>query len=379
MPEPLHVGASKYRLDRWPLRTDESLRAWDTADLYLLNELTDTDPGRLLVANDTFAAITVPLHHYAPTLWSDSHLTRLAVRHNLTTNDAPADAATFIPADTEPPGAFDTIAARFPKSLAFWEDTLLRLRPHLNPGARVLAGGMIKHTPMRAYKLLKEIIGPTRTSQGWKKARLAFADFDPDRDLPPYLPDAEYELEGYGLTLRSGPNVFARDHLDIGTRALLPHLPIDLGTKRVVDLGCGNGALTLALAAGNPDSEILGFDESYQAIASARTNAAAANLAPSRVTFEIADGLTEIAADSLDLVVTNPPFHQDRIVGDVLAWGMFTHAHRCLRDGGRLLVVGNRHLGHDRRLQRIFGNCHQLDATAKFVVLEAERRYIDPR
>ena len=58
MPEPLHVGASEYRLERWPLRTDESLRAWDTADLYLLNELAVTDPGRLLVANDTFAALT---------------------------------------------------------------------------------------------------------------------------------------------------------------------------------------------------------------------------------------------------------------------------------------------------------------------------------
>jgi len=238
---------------------------------------------------------------------------------------------------------------------------------------------MIKHTPRRAYELLEQIIAPTRTSQGWKKARLALAEFDPDCDLPPSLPDAEYELEGYDLTLRSGPNVFARDHLDIGTRALLPHLPTDLGAVRVVDLGCGNGALTLALAAGNPDAEILGIDESYQAVSSARTNAAAANLAPPRVDFAVADGLADTAADPLDLVVTNPPFHQDRIVGDVLAWGMFTHAHRCLRDGGRLLVVGNRHLGHDRRLQRIFGNCRQIDATDKFVVLESQRRYAAPR
>ena len=379
MNEPLRYEDQEFALGRWPLRRNVPLRAWDTADLYLLNELADADPGLLLVVNDTFGALAVPLHSRAPIVWSDSHLTRLALHHNLATNNAPSNAAAFTPADTEPAGPFDTILARFPKSLAFWEDTLLRLRPLLQPGARILAGGMIKHTPMRAYKLLEEIIGPTRTSQGWKKSRLAFAELDPDRDLPPCLPDAQYELEGYDLTLRNGPNVFARDHLDIGTRALLPHLPTDLGAKRVVDLGCGNGALTLALATGNPDAEILGIDESYQAVASARANAAAANLAPPRVEFEVADGLTDTAADSLDLVVTNPPFHQDRIVGDVLAWGMFTHAHRCLRDGGRLLVVGNRHLGHDRRLQRIFGNCRQLDTTAKFVVLESQRRYAASR
>ncbi len=379
MSESLVIQDESYQLHRWPLRRDDSLRAWDNADLYLLNELGDTDPGRLLLINDTFGALAVPLHRQRPILWSDSHLTRLALNHNLAANGATRAAATFIPADTEPPGAFDTIVARFPKSLAFWEDTLLRLRPHLKPGARILTGGMIKHTPMRAYKLLEEIIGPTRTSQGWKKARLAFAESDPDRDLPPNLPDAEHELEGHGLTLTSGPNVFARSHLDIGTRALLPHLPKNLGHRRATDLGCGNGALALALALQNPTAEILGLDESYQAIASARTNAAHANLTPPRVTFQVADGLTEIAADSLDLVVCNPPFHQDRTVGDQLAWGMFTHAHRCLHENGRLLIVANGHLGHGQRLQRIFGNCTQIDATAKFVILEAERRYAAPR
>jgi 16S rRNA (guanine1207-N2)-methyltransferase len=375
MLEPLDIGASSYRLHRWPLRRTDLLRAWDTADRYLHEEGGQAAPGRLLVVNDRFGALAVPLHAHAPTLWSDSHLTRLALDHNLAANGLDPGAVVFVPADTEPEGVFDTVLARVPKSLAFWEDTLLRLRSHLAPGARLLAGGMIKHTPRRAFELMEEIIGPTRTTQGWKKARLALAEVDPDRDLPSRLPDERYELEGYGITLSNGPNLFSRNNLDIGTRALLPHLPADLGPARCADLGCGNGALALALARRNPEAEILGVDASYQAVASARRNAAAAGLAPPRVEIEVADGLTTAASESLDLVVCNPPFHQDRIVGDQLAWGMFTHAHRCLKDGGRLLVVANRHLGHERRLERIFGNCTPLDATPRFVVLEAARRF----
>ena len=154
MPEPLDIAGVAYALHRWPLRHGDPLRAWDTADLYLHQELGEADPGRLLSVGDSFGALAIPLHERAPTLWSDSHLTRLALNHNLAANDLAPGAVTFVPADTEPDGAFDTVLARFPKSLAFWEDTLLRLRAHLAPGARVLAGGMIKHTPRRAFELM---------------------------------------------------------------------------------------------------------------------------------------------------------------------------------------------------------------------------------
>ena len=41
--------------------------------------------------------------------------------------------------------------------------------------------------------------------------------------------------------------------------------------------------------------------------------------------------------------------------------------------GGRLLLVGNRHLGYHRSLRRWFSRVRQLDADPKFVVFEAGR------
>jgi len=370
--EKLITTHGEFDLQRWPVRSRELLRAWDAADQYLLATVGEERPATPLVINDVFGALSVALAHAQPVLWSDSHLTRLALAHNLRRCGRPADAVTFVSADTEPTGRHALVLARFPKSLAFWEDTLLRLRAHLEPGARVLAGGMIKHTPRRAFELMEDILGPTTTGLGWKKARLAEAVFEDDRGLPPCTPDTSYELTGHAITLRNGPNVFAREHLDVGTRALLPYLPAGL-TGRSADLGCGGGALSLALARLNPDLEVLGVDESYQAVASARGNAAAAGLTEPRVRFEVADGLTDAPRDTFDLVVCNPPFHQDRTVGDQLAWGMFKQAERALVAGGRFLVVGNRHLAHSGRLERIFGGCRQLGETAKFEVLEAVR------
>jgi 16S rRNA (guanine1207-N2)-methyltransferase len=73
-------------------------------------------------------------------------------------------------------------------------------------------------------------------------------------------------------------------------------------------------------------------------------------------------------------VVCNPPFHQDRTVGDTLAWRMFAQAHRALAPGGELRVVGNRHLDHGRRLMRIFGHAARLATTGGYEVLLATRR-----
>jgi len=297
----------------------------------------------------------------------------LALDHNLALNGLSAGDITFVPGDGTPSGFFDLVLLKIPKSLAHLEDLLLQLRPCLRPGSRLLAGGMIKHTPARSYRLIEEIIGPGRTSLGWKKARLALATFDPGLEHPEGLPESEYQLEDFGWTLASRANVFSRDHLDLGTRLLLKHLPCSERPLRIADLGCGNGVLALALARQCPTASILGVDESYQAVACARENRKRSGLMERDIRFEVGDGLAETEPGSLEAVVCNPPFHQAQAVGDHLAWRMFTQAGQALASGGELRIVGNRNLGYHVKLKRLFGNCEVLDSDRKFVVLRAIR------
>ncbi len=371
-----------FALQRFPLKHGDRLRAWDAADEYLLRYINDEEllapDSRVLLLNDAFGALAVPLHRQQPVSWGDSLLARQARKFNLYENGIEVTEPAFVPADENPTGLFDLVLIKLPKNLTFFEDQLLRLRPLLTPEAHVVTGGMIKHTPKRAYLLLEEILGTTVTTQGWKKARLARSECEERENLAACLPTTTYKLPGTEIELANLPNVFSREKPDVGTRLLLANLPSTDKEITAVDLGCGNGVLAVALARSCPQAQILGVDESFQAVASAKLNAA--NLGPDgpRMVFKISDGLTDESAGSRDLVICNPPFHQGMVTGDLPAWTMFAEAQRVLRPGGELRVVGNRHLGYHAKLQRLFSEVNLVASDSKFVVLSAIKSSSQP-
>ncbi len=362
-------------LIRQPEQQNEPLQAFDAADEYLLSHLHEQGIGpgdRVLVLNDGFGALACSLAaHCQVTSSGDSHLGHLALQKNLTRNGLPAEAVRFVPASETAQGPFDWVLIRVPKTLALLEEQLIRLHGQLAPDARVVAGAMIKHLPRAAGDLLEKYIGPVQASLAVKKARLLTATAQTKAaPVSPY--PTRYTLDKPSIELINHANVFCRDGLDIGTRAFLPHLPRHLGRIRVADLGCGNGVLGIAYALGSPQAELTLVDESYMAVQSARENWQTA-LGERAVEIRAGDGLAEQAADSLDLVLCNPPFHQQQVVGDFLAWRMFQQARAALVTGGELWIVGNRHLGYHAKLKRLFRGVEQVAATPKFVVLKASK------
>ena len=360
-------------LIRQPEMANEPLQAFDAADEYLLAHLHEQGLGpdsRVLLLNDGFGALACSLAaHCRVTSSGDSHLGHLALQKNLARNGLAADRVIFVPASATAEGPFDWVLVRVPKTLALLEEQLIRLHGQLAPGARVIAGAMIKHLPRAAGDLLEQYIGPVQASLAVKKARLLTAT--PEARPAPVSPyPTRYQLDKPAIELLNHANVFCREGLDIGTRAFLPHLPKSLVPQRVADLGCGNGVLAIAFALANPQAELTLVDESYMAVQSAEANWRAA-LGERPATFRAADGLADQPKDSLDLVLCNPPFHQQQVVGDFLAWRMFQQARAALVTGGELWIVGNRHLGYHLKLKRLYGRVEQVAATPKFVILRA--------
>lgn len=360
---------------RQPHQPNEPLQAFDAADEYLLNHLHEQGiqaDTRVLLLNDSFGALACSLaSHCQVTSSSDSHLGFLALTSNLASNGLSADAVSFVPASASAQGPFDWVLIRVPKTLALLEEQLIRLHGQLAPGARVVAGAMVKHLPRAAGDLLEKYLGPVQASLAVKKARLLQVSVaDKGAASSPY--PTRYRLDTPALELVNHANLFCREGLDIGTRAFLPHLPQHLDARRVADLGCGNGVLGIAYALNNPQAELTLVDESYMAVQSAQENWRAA-LGDRPATIRAGDGLAEQPADSLDLVLCNPPFHQQQVVGDFLAWRMFQQARAALVTGGELWIVGNRHLGYHAKLKRLFRGVEQVAATPKFVVLKASK------
>ncbi|WP_329130173.1 methyltransferase [Streptomyces sp. NBC_01476] len=368
-------------LTRFPAEPREQLRAWDAADDYLLRHLAEeglTRDGEIVVVGDRWGALATALAPWGPTQISDSFLAQQATRANLRRN-APQARLRLLSTQDTPPERIDLLLIRVPKSLALLEDQLHRLAPAVRPDTLVVGTGMVTEIHTSTLRLFERILGPTRTSRAVRKARLIFCTPTPEitaRGPNPWplryaLPEGVGAVSGRTVTNHAG--VFCADRLDIGTRFLLQHLPERGGQDRVVDLGCGNGVVGTAAALANPACEVLFTDESHQAVASAEATFRANADPATKAEFQVADALTAVPPESVDLILNNPPFHSHRATTETAARHMFATAHAALRPGGTLVVVANRHLPYHLRLRRLFGSCEVVASDPKFVILRATK------
>jgi release factor glutamine methyltransferase len=130
---------------------------------------------------------------------------------------------------------------------------------------------------------------------------------------------------GVSLTLRAGVLV-PRPETERLVELVLQHAPPPAeGPWRVVDVGCGSGAIALALAAERPDAEVVACDVDDAAVTLARENARPFG---ARVRVVQSDLLLEpsvrAAAGSAALLVANLPYLPEddsgRLPPEVVAW-----------------------------------------------------------
>lgn len=168
------------------------------------------------------------------------------------------------------------------------------------------------------------------------------------------------------LAIKSRPGVFSHRQIDAGARALLSALEVQPG-ERVLDLGCGSGAVALAAAARQPAAEIFAIDANSRAIECVLWGARQNELANLTAALDC-DGST-LPSEAFDLVLTNPPyFGQYRIAERFLEM-----AHKALRRGGRLVVVTKTPQWYAENLARL-GFAHVEDVVAKNYVLVKGRK-----
>lgn len=375
-----HTAFGAFSLKRWPSIDNDPLRAWDAADELLISYLAEHYPLaqfpqlRVLLVNDVHGALSTVLHTWEPLSWSDSSLAHAAAVQNRTLNGIES-AVRALPSVQTPEGPFDLIIFRVPKTSALLDDQLARLRPILNENTQVIAAGMIKHLQKAAFACFERYVGKVSTSLAKKKARLLFAEYSEELNCRATPYPSRYTDSDVGFELINHANVFSRDRLDHGARFMLSFLDKMPEVEDVVDLACGNGVLGLKYQQRVPAARLEFIDESYSAVDSARINYQQLfSGTDATATFTVADGLENREDASADLILCNPPFHQNHVVGDRLAISMFRASHRCLRRGGQLWVVANRSLAYCGKLRGLFGHCHCEGSNRKFRVLKMVKR-----
>jgi 16S rRNA (guanine1207-N2)-methyltransferase len=146
-------------------------------------------------------------------------------------------------------------------------------------------------------------------------------------------------LAGREVELVSDSGVFSGDRLDLGTRVLLREAPAPPATGDLLDLGCGWGPLTVALALQAPAATVWAVDVNRRALDLAAANAGRLGLAGVRAVLpdEVPDDVRFAA------IWSNPPIR----IGKQPLHTLLLRWLPRLEPGGRAFLVVQRHLGAD--------------------------------
>lgn len=138
---------------------------------------------------------------------------------------------------------------------------------------------------------------------------------------------------GEMVVVETDRGVFASHGLDPGTALLIETLE-GITAQRILDLGCGWGAMGLAAAKTVPTAKVVLTDVNQRAVRLARKNLERNGIRTAEV--RLGSLFEPVAAESFDLILTHPPFH----AGRETVLKLLKQAPAHLAPGGTLRIVG---------------------------------------
>ncbi|MEL0236778.1 MAG: methyltransferase [Aquiluna sp.] len=147
----------------------------------------------------------------------------------------------------------------------------------------------------------------------------------------------EFEVAGRRIRALGASGTFSANKLDAGTRVLL-NLHANFPSRgRVLDLGCGWGPISLALASQSPELEVLAVDVNQRSLAQTAENAASLGLTNVSTSLEsdMSDG------QIFDQIWSNPPIR----VGKEVLHALMEKYLPMLAFGGSAWMVVQKQLG----------------------------------
>ncbi|MFN7770898.1 MAG: methyltransferase [Planctomycetaceae bacterium] len=161
--------------------------------------------------------------------------------------------------------------------------------------------------------------------------------------------DCEFAFRDQGELLQvfSRPGVFSHRSLDAGARTLIESLDLKPGS-RVVDLGCGSGAVALAAARRCPGGQVLALDSNPRAIECTLRGIAANGMTGVQAVLDDQGEAGE--RGTYDVVAGNPPYFSEYKIAELF----LRTARRLLKPGGQVLMVTKTPAWFEEQMPRMF-------------------------
>lgn len=159
-----------------------------------------------------------------------------------------------------------------------------------------------------------------------------------------------YTYKGKKIVLKSDAGIFSKERIDFGTNILINN--IDVQGSKILDIGCGYGAVGVIIGSANDNLEITFSDVNERALEMAKINCISNNIKNYKIVKS--DGYENLGLD-YDLIISNPPIRAGKDVVDKIVLGAKEH----LTKSGKVYVVIQKKQGALSlidRMKKSFGN-----------------------
>lgn len=350
---------SELTIHRVPKSTNNSLRAWSAADELLVSFLEKKNPESIIIYNDAFGYLSC---HAAPkTIYfaSDLKSQEKATLENFETNklDSTCLHPTSILTKAEKKAKLGLM--KIPKSLELFEMYLSHAAQHIYKTGSLACGFMTRNFTKQLLEITSEYFEEVEQSLSKKKARILILSKPKNVEKKTFLNTIQYKNE----EIKQYYGVFSSNHIDYATQFLIENLEPPKQVNTVLDLASGNGILAKEIHKQFPQAEYHLVEDSLLAIESSKLNLKGDNFH-----FCHNNNLENIASNSMDYIVSNPPFHVEYEIDISLPLRLFRAAEKKLKPEGKFQLVANSHLNYKTHLEKIFKRVKVVYDNDKFVV-----------
>lgn len=171
-----------------------------------------------------------------------------------------------------------------------------------------------------------------------------------------------FEYKGFLMKMVSNPEVFSPQGIDKGTLAMLSFVNFNK-FHRVLDLGCGSGIVGIFASKFVGGENVVMVDKSSKAVECAIKNCM--NNGCPEIEVLLSDGFEELDQKKFDLILSNPPYHEDFSVPKRFIEDSF----KKLEIGGYMYMVTKRKKWYKNKLISVFGGVQIKEKDGYFVFI----------
>jgi 16S rRNA (guanine1207-N2)-methyltransferase len=291
----------------------------------------------------------------------------LRSKSNITIFDAP-----FPPEEGR---KFDLGLVQVPKGRGYSRALLYTTLRSLRVGAPIFVAGSNTGGANTALSDLETLSKQSVPTLATKARHRIFSVACPAELETPAEWEAPWEARRHSFTildqtyeLYTQPGVFSHDHLDPGTslliETLIPHLKEFPKDAQILDAACGYGILGMAMQRELSTSRVGFADVDLLALGCLKQSLPSAMIVPADLSQS-----PVLPQAPFDLILCNPPFHQEHAKDLSFMHGFAPHARRVLSGSGKFALVANSFLPYRDLLRPHFGSVETLICTPVYQVL----------